>query len=104
MSSAKAVRRDLLDDLIGIALDQSQEVFETGGVVLPDGRCVELIRDAEGILRLLDSSTEETIQVTEGGGRTYVLPNLHPSVWESITLPTGRAPCGSTAALFRQIY
>ena len=79
-----------------------EEVFETGGIVLPD-RCIELIVHKNGILRLLDSRRKRGKESIKTGGRTYVPLNLHISVLDAMTLPVGRAPSGSTADLIEAI-
>jgi hypothetical protein len=109
VSSLKLVKRAVpnpFDDFtmpgLGLPGDQEQ-VAETGGVVFPNGRCIELIRENTGRLALLDSSDKNVAERIGHQGRTFVPPTVHSSILEVLTLPTGRASSGTTADIFSNI-
>ena len=90
MSWGRVVRRSMFPDLAeGIQFDS--EAIETGGFTFSDGRCIELIKDNGGGLRLLDSRHKNAVTSIEVEGRTYIPPTLNASLLEVLTLPTGRA-------------
>jgi hypothetical protein len=100
MSSSRV---DAFAELFGESSQEQEEVFETGGIVFPDGHCIEVVRHKRGNLRLLDSRRKRAKESIRAAGRTYVPLNLHNSILEALTLPMGRAPSGSTADLFKAI-
>lgn len=106
MSSTRIVRRKVAPDIQFADFSEQQEevVFETGGIVLGSGECVELIRSKDGDLCLFLSGKNQAARRVKSGDRSYVPPSLHQSMVEALTLPTGRASCGSTADIFATIY
>ena len=101
MTTGKATRTDVLNDLD--EFDSGIQVFETGGQVFPDGLCLELVRPKDDGLRLLASRGNKTAERFKYDGRTYGVPNLHPSILDILNLPTGRAPHGSTRDLLNDV-
>jgi hypothetical protein len=67
----------------------TEEVYETGGKVFPNGRCIELFRDENGRLGFYDSSDNTFRQRVEYQGQAYVPPVIHPSLSEILRVPTG---------------
>jgi hypothetical protein len=80
-----------------------EEVAETGGIVLSDGRCIELIRDKTGALALFDSVTKKYDKEIKCGGQIYVPPTMSASLAGGLTIPVGCAPSGSTAETFTKL-
>lgn len=101
MATIRNVRRrvDPLSDLFDF-----EDLVETGGIVLPDGNCIELVRNTGGSLAFLDSRTGGIHQRFNLAGQIYAPPKLVPSMSEALILPTKRTDCGSTVELFAQIY
>jgi len=94
-----------MSQLIGLDFlneKMTEEVYETGGKVFPNGRCIELFRDQTGQLTLLDATDNSLRQRIEYEGQTYVPPIIHPSLAEALRLPAGRTR-DSTANNFKQI-
>jgi hypothetical protein len=79
-------------------------LVETGGIVFPDGRCLELIKDDVESLALLDSTNNKFHQQIDLAGQKYVPPTLPPYVFEALILPTKRTDCASTDEMFIQIF
>jgi hypothetical protein len=106
MSSYRPVR-PAVRELDGLELDtvakETEEVFETGGMVFSDGHCLELIRDEGGHLSLLDSNRKRGAQQIKYHHRTYVPPVIYASLLEALTLPAGRA-FASTTDIFTKIW
>ena len=103
MSFERAVRRNRFP-LPEFPNPMEQEVFETAGKIFSDGGCIDLIKNKNGALRLLDSRYKEATESTERGGRTYIPLRLPASLLEVLTLPAGRTSYGWTAALFGRIH
>lgn len=109
MSSIKLVQREvesMFDELQKMDLlgeDKTEEVAETGGTVLLDGRCIELVRDKTGNLRLFDSGEKRLAERVKCDGRIYVPPSLSPSLLEALTLPAGFTPSDSTKETFAKL-
>ncbi len=106
MSSARMVRRKAAPNIQFADYPEQQEevVFETGGIVLGDGECIELIKTNNGDLSLFRSGKNNAARRIKSGGRTYVPPSLHQSILEALALPTGRASCGSAVDIFSTIH
>jgi hypothetical protein len=83
--------------------NEKLQMFETGGIAFPDGRCIELVRDPAGRLRLLDSTRKRGGQKIKCRRRTYISATIAPSIMEALTLPTGRVPSGSTRDVYTKI-
>jgi hypothetical protein len=95
LSSVKLVQKpvksfvDELNDFEWLDEKKTEEVAETGGIVFPNGRCIELFIH-EGRLGLLDSSDSRFNERIEYQGQTYVPPTIHPSLLKILRLPTER--------------
>jgi hypothetical protein len=78
----------------------------TTGLLLPDGRAIELIRDAEtgqSALLIFDGKESHVASRIEASGRIYVPPAIHPSTLHAVILPTCCRPYKSTRVLFNEI-
>ena len=102
MSSDRLVQRPAVNELDG-PIQETEEVLETGGVVLPNGGCIELIRNEDGHLCLLDSNRKRGADRIKYQGRIYVPPIISASLLGALTLPTGRT-FGSTTDIFTKIW
>jgi hypothetical protein len=79
-------------------------LIETAGTVFNDGYSIELIKDASGSLRFLDSKCAESQPWIMYAGQIFVPPGPSLLVLTALTFASGRADYGETANLFAQIF
>jgi hypothetical protein len=105
LSTQNRVRRKVKDILaeLSVVEEAEEDLVETGGIVFPDGHCVELIKNDAGLPILLDSKSKKCHQRINHAGLIYVPPILAPSLLEALTLPSKPTDCGSTVEMFGQI-
>jgi hypothetical protein len=79
----------------------------TAGEVFPDGGLLEIVRDPSGAPRpaLLHWDGDHATVAPEIviGGRHYAPPEIDPSLWRHLRLPSGFVAYGSTTQLFERI-
>jgi hypothetical protein len=81
---------------------KTENVCETGGVVFANGRCIELFKDDNERLYLVDSADNSLRERIEYQGQIYVPPAIHPSLLQSLKLPCSRLSV-SAAGNFKRI-
>lgn len=79
-------------------------LIETAGTVFPDGYSIELIKDATGSLRFLDSKCAESQPWITYAGQIFVPPGPSLLVLTALTFASGRTDYGKTTDLFAQTF
>jgi hypothetical protein len=77
----------------------------SAGTVFADGIGMELVRNSNGTLGFLisDGHAPRIVDQFTQGKVTHTTPQVHPSVRESLALPSGLAKFGSTRQLFDEV-
>ncbi|HLW97162.1 MAG TPA: hypothetical protein VKR82_00840 [Candidatus Acidoferrales bacterium] len=85
--------------------NKSSKPVPSAGKIFADGVAMELIRNSSGTLGFLtwDGHAPKIVDQFTHRKLTYVTPQIHSSVCDSLVLPTGMAEFGSTRQLFNQI-
>jgi len=87
--------------------EKRSDLNVTAGEVFPDSGMLEMVRDPSDPARpalLHWDGKHATVAPEIGvGGRHYVPPEIDPSLWRRLRLPSGFAPYGSTTELFDRI-
>ena len=87
--------------------EKRSDLTVTAGEVFPDSGMLEMVRDPSDPARpalLHWDGKHATVAPEIGvGGRHYVPPEIDPSLWRRLRLPSGFAPYGSTTELFDRI-
>jgi hypothetical protein len=105
LSTQKRVRRKVkaIFAELSVVEPAEEELMETGGIVFPNGYCIELIKNVSGSPLLLDSRDKKCYERINHAGRVYVPPMLTASLLEALTLPSKPTDCGSTVEMIEQI-
>ncbi len=87
--------------------EKRPDLTVTAGQVFPDSSLLELVRDpsdpARPALLHWDGKHPTVALEIAINGRRYVPPQIDPSVWRCLRLPSGVVPYGSTTELFNAI-
>ena len=80
-------------------------VTSSAGTIFSDGVVLELIQSSSGTLQFLisDENAPKIVDRFTYGDVTYAPPQIHPSVRDSLLLPSGFAEVASTRRLFDEI-
>jgi hypothetical protein len=81
------------------------KLVPSAGRIFPDGVAMELIRKSSGTSGFLiwDGHTPKIVDQFTHGEVVYATPQIHPSVCDSLALPSGLTEFGSTRQLFSEI-
>ncbi len=102
MATQNRVRRKIQYGFDGAL--EFEQLIETGGIAISNGKCLELVKNDLGTLGFFDSRIEKEFHPRINlDGEEYVPPILAPSVLEALILPSERTDCGLTVEMFGEI-
>jgi hypothetical protein len=85
--------------------NKGSKLIPSAGRIFADGVVMELIRNSSGNLGFLiwDGHAQKIVDQFTHGDVTYITPQFHSSVRDSLVLPSGLAETASARQLFNQI-